>query len=78
MELSQLIFVKCEICQGAGKVKCQNCQSGDFAGQKETNCLGISPEADGSRCECSVCHGKGVVICPGCCGGGYIDMPALA
>ncbi len=78
MEPSQLIFVKCEICQGLGKVKCPHCQKGEAL--PEESKYSEDSKACQEKCDavCPFCQGSGYVVCPGCCGGGYLDMPALA
>ncbi len=78
MKPSQLIFVKCEMCQGLGKVKCPYCQKGEALGEKSKNQEDSQVESEKCVSGCTFCHGSGYIVCPGCCGGGYLDMPALA
>ncbi|GEM_PF-3505084 len=78
MEPSQLIFVKCEICQGSGKVKCPYCQKGEALPKEGKNSEDSKVCQEKCDAVCPFCQGSGYVVCPGCCGGGYLDMPALA
>ena len=78
MEPSQLIFVKCEICQGLGKVECPYCQKGKAVSKESKNSENSRAYQENDGTVCTFCHGSGYIVCPGCCGGGYLDMPALA
>ena len=78
MKPSQLIFVKCEICHGLGKVKCSHCQKGEAWSEESEKSENSRACQEKKTSVCAFCRGSGYVVCPGCCGGGYLDMPALA
>lgn len=81
-----MIFVKCEMCSGSGKVPCTACAafksvpSGREGQGGQENSAASDKAAGGQETDavCEVCSGSGLQVCPGCCGSGYVDMPAFA